>query len=162
MTPVVLTMKDKTMIRNAGPDWSDREPYTTLVAALEDLQARGATNNELIDATMSLAFAMANHVAGPRLLSQRLYLIALKFAGDADLDAAVRGVPMASFTEVVDAAPGVSYVAALLIETACYERDVRTRRINEPRGTSAMLDRVESDNGPSSWGIASTRPLEVP
>jgi hypothetical protein len=68
---------------------------------------------------------------------------------------------MASLTDPVDAVPGISYVAALLIETACYERDVRTRRINDPRGTSEMLDRVESDNGPSIWGIASTRPLEV-
>jgi hypothetical protein len=68
---------------------------------------------------------------------------------------------MASLTEAVDAVPGVSYVAALLIETARYERDVRARRINDPRGTSVMLDRVESDNRPSSWGIASTRRLEV-
>jgi hypothetical protein len=82
-------MKDKPMIRNAGPDWSDREPYRSIVSALEDLQERGATNNELIDATMSLSFAMANNVVGPRLLSERLYLIALKFAADADLADAV-------------------------------------------------------------------------
>jgi hypothetical protein len=88
MTPVGLTMKVNGMIRNAGPDWSDREPYRSIVSALEDLQARGATNNELIDATMSLAFAMANNVVGPRLLSERLRIIATKFAADADLDAA--------------------------------------------------------------------------
>jgi hypothetical protein len=85
-------MKDKAMIRNAGPDWSDREPYRTIVSALEVLETRGADADELIDATLSVALTMASNAVGPRLLSERLYLIALKFAADADLaDAAARG-----------------------------------------------------------------------
>jgi hypothetical protein len=68
---------------------------------------------------------------------------------------------MASFTDRVDGAARVFYVASLLIETVCHECEARAFQINKPRGTSAMLDRVDSDNSSSIWGIASTRPLEV-
>jgi hypothetical protein len=76
----------------AGPGWSDREPYRTLVSALEELETRGATADDLIDATLSVALTMASNAVGPRELSQRLYVIATRFAADADLaNAAARG-----------------------------------------------------------------------
>jgi hypothetical protein len=73
----------------AGPGWSDREPYRSIVSALEVLEENGTTADDLIDATLSVALTMANNAVGPRDLSRRLYVIATKFAADADLDDAV-------------------------------------------------------------------------
>lgn len=80
-------MKAKDMIRNAGPDWSDREPYRSIVGACEALEARGdATAEELTDALLSVGLTFANQIGGPRLLAERLVRIAMKFAQDADLE----------------------------------------------------------------------------
>lgn len=92
MTPVVLTMKVKSMIRNAGTDWSEREIYKPIISVAEDLERSGKTVEEITNAFLSVGLTFANELGGPRELSQRLFVIATRFAADADLaDAAARG-----------------------------------------------------------------------
>jgi hypothetical protein len=88
-------MKEESMTIAENPDlyWFDREPYKTLVDAAHELEVRGATAEELIDAFLTLSVTFARDMFGPRMVSERLHALAMRFEAEAGkADAAAGGV----------------------------------------------------------------------
>ena len=64
--------------------WKVEPIYKPLIHATDTLKADGYSDNRIIDATLGMALTWAQHLHGSRNVSQRLYLLAMKFAEEAD------------------------------------------------------------------------------
>lgn len=65
-------------------EWAARQPQASFVATAARLEEEGYTAEEQAESLLALALHMMNEIHGPRAVGQRLYLLAHKFAGEAD------------------------------------------------------------------------------
>lgn len=65
-------------------DWAEREPYKSFVATAEILESQGISAEEITDSLLSMALTWAQEMRGARHISRQLYLLAQKFAVEAD------------------------------------------------------------------------------
>ena len=64
--------------------WSVDPINRPFVHAVDTVKADGYSDDRIIDAMLGIALAWAQHLHGSRNVSQRLYVLALKFAEEAD------------------------------------------------------------------------------
>lgn len=64
--------------------WKVEPIYKPIIHATDTLKADGYADDRVIDALLGVALAWSQHVHGSRNLSQRLYVLGMKFAGEAD------------------------------------------------------------------------------
>jgi hypothetical protein len=64
--------------------WKVEPINRPFVHAVDTSKADGYSDDRIIDAMLGLALAWAQHLHGSRNVSQRLYVLAMKFAEEAD------------------------------------------------------------------------------
>jgi hypothetical protein len=64
-------------------DWAKREPYKTLVAAAEIVEAQGYSVQEIAEAFLLIAASMQAAIHGPELVANRLRGLASRYAAEA-------------------------------------------------------------------------------
>jgi hypothetical protein len=65
-------------------EWTELPIYKPIVHTTNILRANGYSDERVCDALFTVALSWARHQRGSRRLSQRLWLLAQKFADDAD------------------------------------------------------------------------------
>jgi hypothetical protein len=64
--------------------WKVEPIYKPLIHGTDTLKADGYSDDRIIDALLGIALTWAQHRHGSRGVSQRLYVLAMKFAEEAD------------------------------------------------------------------------------
>lgn len=65
-------------------DWTDREPFQKICQLAVDLEDQQHDRQEITDSLLGIALHLENGFHGPREVARRLYMLALKFAGEAE------------------------------------------------------------------------------
>jgi hypothetical protein len=65
-------------------EWAKRDPQHSLIECADRLQDQGHSIDALADAMMAITLTMQTELHGPRAVAQRLWLLAQKYAGEAD------------------------------------------------------------------------------